>query len=111
MPLPEFNKETETFYSIESETIYQSLCHDYEGGCYKFSSFNLFVDENIIHITRKYDTIMSIVKDIGSYKAGVVFVFTLLTSWYTTYSRDKALANALFYENFSKPEVDRPLNE
>ena len=54
---------------------------------------------------------MTIVKDIGSYKAGVVFVFTLLTSWYTTYSRDKALANALLYENLSKPEVDRPLNE
>ena len=111
MPLPEFKKKTETFYSIESEKIYQSLCHDYEGGCFKFSSFNIFVDENIIHITRKYDTVMNIVKEIGSFKAGAIFVVSLLTSWYTTYSRDKVLANALFYENISKPEKDRPINE
>ena len=110
MPLPEFapNKKTETFYSFESNlenNQQQSLCHDYDSGCFKFSSFDINIDENIIHITRKYDTIMSIVKEIGAIKVGAVFVLSIFTASYTKYTRDRAVAEAFFYENTSRPNA------
>ena len=112
MPLPEFAKKTETFYSIVSDDVQQqSLCYEYDGGCFKFSSFDISVDENINHITRKYDTILSVVKDIGSIKVGAIFLLSLFTFFPMKYARDKALANALFYENFSKPDANRSDNE
>ena len=81
------------------------MCHDYEGGCFKFSSFDINVDENIIHVSRNYDTIMSIVSQIGAIKVGAIFVLSIFTAYYTKYTRDRAVAEAFFYENTSRPNA------
>ena len=107
MPLPEIYKETETFYSLlNNEIQHNSLCNDYENGCYKFSSYAIFLDMHINHINRKYDTIMSLVSEIGAIKTGAMLLLSFFISRHTSYVRDKELANSVLYERKVLKNID-----
>ena len=65
---------------MHNENHHLSYWSDYESGRYKFSSYEIFLDQDVNYIDRKYATIMTLVKEIGAIEHGFMFIFGLIIS-------------------------------
>ena len=99
MPLPFGHLQPETFLSmLHNEDSHRSGWTDYEGGRFKFSSYELFVDVNVNEIERQYDTLLTLISEIGSIKVGLMLIFGILLQSWQRYSHDHKLASTLLLE-------------
>ena len=83
VPFPSGAHKELTFLSmLHNEDTHRSSWSDFEAHRYKFTSYEIFVDLNINQITRRYDTLLTLISEIGSIKTGLMLIFgLLLSSW------------------------------
>ena len=97
-PLP-YKKEDITFQSLShNEDQHRSIFNDFEGKNYRFASYKLFLDLNINHVSRKYETILFLVKEVGAITTGLMLTFKLILSRWQHHAHDKIVAETMLYE-------------
>ena len=67
-------------------------------GNYTFMSYNVYLDEDIRHIERRFDTFLTLVSDVGGISRGLTLIFGLVLLQWRTYNRDSNLSTALLSE-------------
>lgn len=83
---------------MHNEDQHRSIWNDYEKGLYKFASYEIFLDVNVNHIERRYDTILNLVSEVGSIKTGFMLIFGLVLASWQRHKHDERIANSLLLE-------------
>jgi len=104
-PFPSSRSEDQTFLGLlHNEDQHRSAWKDYENGRYKFSSYEIFLDVNINHIERRYETVINLISEIGSIKTGLMLIFGLALSSWQRHNHDSKLATSLLLERSNEAE-------
>ena len=65
---------------MNNEVQHRSIWNDYEGGLYKFASYEIFLDNNMNSISRKYETMLTLIGETGSIHTGLMLIFGIILS-------------------------------
>ena len=98
-PFPTAKREGVDFLTLlNNEDAHRSVWRDFDGGRYKFASYELFLDVNVNYITREYDTLLTLISYIGSIKTGLMLIFGICISSWQSHKHDQKLASTLLLE-------------
>ena len=96
VPFPS-NSIDETFLNFvhSKGSLRQSRYRDYkkaDKGGYIFTSYNIYLDEDVKNIERRFDTLLTLVGDVGGVFKGLTIICSIFLYQWQTYNHDLKLA-------------------
>ena len=89
VPFPS-NTIDETFLNFvqSQDKLRPSKYSDYASEEYILTSYDIYLDEDIRHIARGFDTFLTLISDVGGISRGLTIIFSILLFQWQTYNHD-----------------------
>ena len=99
VPLPNNQIEESFLDFLPGQDLIPSFWRNYdEQSIYLFTSHDIYLDANILHIERRQDTLLTLISDVGGVYKGLTIIGSLFLFSWQTYNRDRKLASSLLLE-------------